>query len=187
MKIFVLGRSGACKTPFADAIASRLGMKRISASDWLKPLSEGISILTKQEHIDKLTNLALRELVKNPNATVESIRDNNDLTQPVIIEGLRSPTDFYQLVDLRHDMVVFLNRESNPYQTNAYESGLVVIDKYLKWAERIGLVDKERRVSYVFKVEEFDEVVENFVKFFQYRGWCVKCGDRGCLHQRSNS
>ena len=185
MKIFVLGRSGAGKTPFADAVAAQLGMKRISGSAWLKPLSEGMTFANKQEHIDKLTTLSLQELKKNPNAAVDFMREHNDLSQPVVIEGLRSPSDFFQLIDLRHDLVVFLNRDPNPYQTNAYESGLVVIDKYLKWAERNGFVDKERRVGYVYKIEELDETIDNFVKFFQYRKWCVICGDPGCEHQRS--
>lgn len=186
MKIFVLGRSGAGKTPFSDAVATQLGMKRISGSEWLKPLSEGMVFPTKQDHIDKLTALSIRELVKNPNAAVDYMKANHDLAQPVVIEGLRSPSDFFQLVDLRHDMVVFLNRDPNPYLSNAYESGLVVIDKYLKWAERNGFVDKERRVSYVYKIEELDEVIDNFVKFFQYRNWCVICGDRGCPHRRTS-
>ena len=187
MHIFVLGRAGAGKTPFADAIATQLGMTRISGSEWLKPLSEGMEFPTKQEYIDKLTELTINELKKNPNAAVDYMREHNDLSKPVVIEGLRSPSDFFQLIDLRHDLVVFLNRDPNPYQSNAYESGLIVIDKYLKWAERNGLVDKERRVSYVYTITELDEVVDNFVKFFQYRNWCIFCGDRGCSHQRGDS
>ena len=187
MKIFVLGRSGAGKTPFADALATQLGMTRVSGSEWLKPLSEGMTFPTKQDHIDKLTALSLVELRKNPNAAVDYMRATHDLSKPTVIEGLRSPTDFFQLCDLRHDLVIFLNREPNPYQTNAYESGLVVIDKYLKWAERNGFVDKERRISYTYKIEELDEAIDNFIKFFQYRNWCVICGDCGCQHQRQGS
>jgi hypothetical protein len=184
VKIFVIGKSSSGKTPFAEAVATQLGMEKISGSEWLKPFSEGMEFLTKQEHIDKLTDISLRELKKNSNAAVDYIQEHYDLTKPCIIEGIRSPSDFFQLINLKHDLVVGLNRSLNPYKSNAYESGLVVIDKYLKWAERNGLVDKERRVSYFYPIEELDEVIDNFVKFFHYRGWCVVCGIPLCKNHQ---
>lgn len=185
MKIFVLGRSSTGKSPFAKAIASQLGFEMISGSDWLIPLSENLTFSSKQERIDKLTALTQRELLKNPNAAVEYIKEHHDLSKPVVIEGIRSPSDFFQLVDLRHDLIIFLNRDPNPYQSTAFESGLIVIDKYIKWAERNGLVDRERRVSYIYPIEELDLVIENFVKFFQYKGWCKLCGDSFCPCERN--
>lgn len=187
MKIFVIGQSGTGKTPFAKLVGEQLGMKAISASEWLNKLSDGKRMNTKQEHIDVLTEITLRELRENQDACGDFIRANHDLTQPLIIEGCRNPRDFVQLFDPMHDVVIFLNRESNPYHTTPFEMGILVIDSYVNWTAGIGLLDKEKRVCYAYKIDELPKVIDNFVKFFKYKDWCVICGDSGCKHQRSSS
>lgn len=187
MNIFVIGQSGCGKTPFAEMIAPKLGMKHISASEWLKPITEGKDFPTKQEHIDGLTAISILELQKNPNACVDYIRSKYDLTHPMVIEGVRNPRDFLNLADMNRDVFVFLNRRPNPYRPSSFDRGVVVISDYVHWAVSNHLADKEKRVNFVYDVKELPNVVEDFVGWFQHKGWCVTCGDRGCEHSRSRS
>lgn len=186
MKVFVIGQSGSGKTPFAEMIAPRLGVPFYSASEWLKPITQGKAFLTKQEHIDGLTAISIKELQKNPNACLDYLRANHDLTQPCVIEGVRNPRDFIHLVDLNKDLLVFLNRKPNPYRPSTFDRGVVVISDYVHWVVANGLMDKERRVNFMYEMEDLNNVVEDFVKFFEYKGWCVTCGDRGCAHTRGS-
>lgn len=187
MKIFIIGQSGSAKTPFADAISRALNVKFVSASDWLKPITGDAKFKTKQEHIDGLTAVTLRELHKNFDACTDYITATNDLSAPLIIEGMRNPRDFVKMFDFRHDMVIFLNREDNPYRATQFERGIMVIDGYITWAVTNGLLDTERRVNFMFQPKDLDATVKNFIDFFRYKGWCVICGDRGCQHLRSGS
>jgi hypothetical protein len=184
MKIFIFGQSGSGKTPFAEMVAQQLGVKFISASEWLKPITQDKVFLTKQEHIDGLTAISINELRKNPDACVDYIRKTHDLTQPLIIEGVRNPRDFMNLADFQRDAFVFLNRKPNPYRPSTFDRGVVVISDYVHWLVANGLTDKEKRVNFIYEIEELGDVVDNFVKFFQHKGWCLTCGDLGCEHQR---
>lgn len=186
MKIFILGASGSGQTPFAAMIGEKLGIKVASASDWLNKLSEGISTKSKQEYIDTTTELAVRELRGNQNACFEFIKETNDLSKPLIIEGCRNPKDFIQLFDPMKDVVVFLNRDANPYHTTAFEHGIVVIDGYVNWTAKVGLLDKEKRINFKYDIKELSSVVDNFVQFFKYKDWCLLCGDTGCHCSENN-
>ena len=181
-----MGGSGTGKTPFSELVAKQLGIKCISASEWLKPLIDK-EFKTKQDHIDGLTELTIKELQKNPDACLDYIELTHDLTQPLVIEGVRNLRDFVHLADLQRDVMVFLNRKGNPHRPGSFDYGVVVISDYVNWAANNNLTDKEKRVSFQYTIDELPAVVDNFVKFFQYKGWCLTCGDLGCKHVKGSA
>jgi len=181
MNIWVLGANGSGKTPFAKMVSEALNIPLISVSDWLSPFIKGTILLTKQDQIDKTSEIAVREMIKDPDCIINWVRSR--LAKPSIIEGIRSPYEFTKLANLREDVVIFLNRENNPYRTNELEAGLLVINAYVHWAANIGLLDKEKRISYSYQMEEVSDAAADFIKIFKWRGWCLECGGIGCEHQ----
>jgi len=181
--IFLFGARGSGKTPFADMVSKELGINIISVSQWLKPLTEELVFAHKQQQIDTVTNININELIKDPNGFVNYVKSFEDT--PAIIDGICNIYDFSRLFDIRRDLIVFLNRNENPYKTNLFETGLLQIDSYLNWSAALGLIDKERRINYKFDMKDLREVADDFVKLFTWRGWCLQCGGAGCSHQKS--
>src|SRR6202030_1289981 len=97
------------------------------------------------------------------------------LNKPLIIEGCRNPSDFTQLFDPMHDIVIFLNRDNNPHQTTLFETGILVINSYVNWLANTQLLDREKRVCFEYKIEDLDKVIDNFIKFYNYHDWCKHC------------
>ncbi|MBY0552711.1 MAG: hypothetical protein K2W95_35840 [Candidatus Obscuribacterales bacterium] len=156
MKIFVLGRSKSGKSPFADAVASKLGLQHIKASQWVRQqfvAPAGVS--STPEFIDAITAFSLLRLRENPRACVEFIRTKYDLNQPSVIDGIRSLHDFVQLFDPASDRVVFLERKDNELKPTKFEEGLQLISTYVNQLVELQLLDSSRVDRYEYR--RFDE------------------------------
>lgn len=176
VKIFVLGSVGSCKTPFSKMIGERLGINQvISVSNWLNTLHNDSKLLNKQERFQVLTDLTIHELRKDKDSCVNYIKQNFSLSEPCIIEGLVNPNDFIQLFEPTKDIAIFLTREDNPYTTNFYEKGIILISHFVDWIAQTSLLDLEKRLNFMFKSENILDVVDNFVKLYEYKGWCKFC------------
>lgn len=185
MRIYVLGQSGSGKTPFSKMVGEKLNLPVISAGNWINGRISLDKQISKQKAIDLTTETSIKELRNDPDVCIDYVVQLlNMVGSDAIIEGIKNPRDFATLFDISKDLVIFLNRDKNPYTASSFEMGIVVIDHYVNWAASTGLLDQEKRVNFKYEISELPSVVENFVKFFNYMDWCLKCGGRGCEHQR---
>ncbi|MEZ0230175.1 MAG: hypothetical protein ACAI25_16250 [Planctomycetota bacterium] len=182
MKVFVLGRSGCGKTPFAQRVAAATGLHHVMASEWVRsrfPLTGGPG--TRDDHIAALTHFSVEELRRNPAVCVEFLAARHDLTKPSVVEGVRNPYDFIRLYDPRTDVVAFLENRANALHETAFESGLSVIRAHLEFLRRADLLRAEdglRILDYrwgvgaeppacaaakVVAARDFDAALEDFI------------------------
>ncbi len=150
MKVFVLGRSGCGKTPFAKRVAEATGANHVMASEWVRsrfPLTGGPG--TRDDHIAALTSFSVEELRRNPAVCVEFLAAKHDLTKPSVVEGVRNPYDFIRLYDPRTDVVAFLENRANALKETEFESGLGVIRAHLEFLQRAHLLRAEDGVRVV--------------------------------------
>jgi hypothetical protein len=141
MKLFVLGPSGAGKTPFARQAAGALGLQHVMASEWVRRLfPAGPPYPDRDAFVRAITHFSVEELRRRPDACVDYIRRHFDLSRPTVIEGVRNPHDFVHLFDPRQDRAVFLDHLRSELRRTAFEGGLDVIDGYLRFLQQTGLL-----------------------------------------------
>jgi adenylate kinase family enzyme len=172
MKIFVLGTSGAGKTPFAEAIAKASGLTHVKASGWVREKFPREKYASREEHISMMTCYSTVVLANNPMACVEYIRSSYDLSEECVIEGIRNPFDFAHLFDPKYDEVVFLKYARNNLPLTVFEEGLEVIGHYLRYLMRANIMNRWRYHEYTFdhflsrdcnsKETSLEEVFERF-------------------------
>jgi hypothetical protein len=137
VRIFVLGRSHAGKSPFARRTSEALGIRHVGASAWVREL------LPAGADVGTMTAFAIAELRRDPNVSVQSLRGRLAADEDAVIEGMRNPYDFTCTFDPRTDHAVFLELADDAVPT-AFERGLDVIAQYLAWLEEAGLLDEGR-------------------------------------------
>lgn len=159
MKIFVLGISRSGKTTLAKGIAEELKLPHISSSGWVRThFAEGAPI-------SDMTAYSQEQLEKNPSACLDYLQANYDLSIPCVIEGIRNPFDFIHLFDPREDLVILLDYVKNLTEATLFESGLEVIDRYVKWLEINQLIRSNRRLKLTFS--EFDTLLSRSIAFIR--------------------
>lgn len=143
-RLFVVGGSGTGKTPLARNVAAAYGVPHISASDWVRRLFPSEPGQDRQAHIEAMTRFSLEALAANPLACLEDLGRHHALSLPCVIEGMRNPSDLVRTFDPRADRCLSLRLEGNPLQPTTFESGLEVIDSYLRWLIAAGLMPADR-------------------------------------------
>jgi hypothetical protein len=153
-KLFVLGASGAGKTPIARQLADALGVRHVGASAWVRNAFAGMQLdpsftsagggspVDRQKVVEAMTRFSIEELRKNPRACLDVAGPEMDV--PCVVEGMRNPFDFVHAFDWRTDLVVFVHRADNPLERTAFEEGLEVIGNYLSWLNKAGILDRDR-------------------------------------------
>lgn len=144
MRIFVLGKSSAGKTPFARRVSEALGIRHVGASAWVRE-----RFGDRSASVEAMTRFAIDELRRDPNVSVVSLRTRVSAGEHCVIEGMRNPYDFTCTFDPRTDHAVFLDHAGGAAPT-AFERGLDVIRLYLAWLEDAGLLDPGRVHVYAF-------------------------------------
>ena len=144
MRIFVLGKSHAGKTPFARRVAEAFGIRHVGASAWVRE-----RFADRDTPVEVMTRFAIDELRRDPNISVASLRARVVTGEPCVIEGMRNPYDFTCSFDPRTDHAVVLDHAGGSPPT-AFERGLDVIRQYLAWLEEAGLLDAGRVHVYTF-------------------------------------
>ena len=144
MKLFVLGASGAGKTPIARQLADKLGVAHVGASAWVRrampaQAPEGMS---RQQAVEAMTRFSIEQLRENPRACLEVA--GPEMQAPCVVEGMRNPFDFVHAFDWRTDLVIFVSRGDNTLERTAFEEGLEVIGNYLSWLRKAGILDPDR-------------------------------------------
>lgn len=143
MRIFVLGKSHAGKSPFARRASEALGIRHVGASAWVrKRFPAGADVA-------QMTAFAIAELRRDPDVSVAALRSDLRADEDAVIEGMRNPYDFTCTFDPRTDHAVFLELASGAPPT-AFETGIDVIGQYLGWLEETGLLDAGRVHRYRF-------------------------------------
>lgn len=152
-RLFVLGASGAGKTPIARRAAEALGVPHVGASEWVRrvfgPSPEGVD--ERQRHIDAMTRFALAELRRDPEACLAYLGRNHALGEPCVIEGMRNPLDFVRTFDPRRDLAVVLELTESPLAKTGFEAGLDVIRDYLRWLVAVGLLDAAALMEHTYR------------------------------------
>lgn len=144
-KLFVLGASGAGKTPIARQLADALGVKHVGASAWVRNAFAGMQLEAghdRQAVVEAMTRFSLEELKKNPRACLDVAGPEMDV--PCVVEGMRNPFDFVHAFDWRTDLVVFVHRVDNTLERTAFEEGLEIIGNYLSWLNKTGLIARNQ-------------------------------------------
>lgn len=140
MKIFVVGKSGAGKTPFARRASEALGIRHVAASAWVR------ARFPPGSSVEEMTAWATAALRAEPNISVASLGLRPG--EHAVVEGMRNPYDFTCTFDPRTDHVVFL--EYGDRAPTAFERGIDVIRAYLAWLEGAGLLDAGRVRVYAY-------------------------------------
>jgi hypothetical protein len=164
MRIFVLGKSSAGKTPFARRVAKAFGMQHAGASAWVrerfpeaKPRDDAPSD-EKARFVESMTAFAIAELRRDPNVSVASLRARVSADSNCVIEGMRNPYDFTCSFDPRTDHAVVLDHTGGPAPTE-FERGLDVIRAYLAWLEGAALLEPGR--VHVYRFAEYGAIGED--------------------------
>ncbi|MGE0709992.1 MAG: hypothetical protein AB7N76_25935 [Planctomycetota bacterium] len=161
-RVFVVGASGAAKTPFARLLADALGGVAISASDGVREVLAPIEHLRREDRLAFVTEASRRSveaLRRDPDIVVRHLRERlSGLEErPVVLEGFRNPRDFAHLFDWRRDVAVSLVRDENPVPSGAFEAGLDVIAAYLKWATEVGILDAGRWIRCAHATDDLED------------------------------
>lgn len=160
MRIFVLGRSHAGKTPFARRASEALGIRHVGASAWVRER------FPAGGDVAQMTAFAIAELRRDPDVSLASLRGRLAADEPAVIEGMRNPYDFTCTFDPRTDHAVFLELADGGVPT-AFERGLDVIAQYLAWLEEAGLLDAGRVHRYRFtSYRDGDSTLEDAITDF---------------------
>lgn len=142
-RLFVLGTSGAGKTPLASRVAEVFQVPHVGASEWVRrvfgPSPAGAA--DRQRHIEAMTKFALDELRRDPEACLAYLERHHDLARACVVEGMRNPLDFVRSFDPRSDVAVFLEHVGGELHRTGFEAGLDVIRAYLHWLCAVGLLD----------------------------------------------
>lgn len=144
-KLFVLGASGAGKTPIARQLADALGVRHVGASAWVRNAFAGFTPEVghdRQKMVEAMTRFSIEELRKNPRACLDVAGPEMDV--PCVVEGMRNPFDFVHAFDWRTDLVLFVQRGDNTLERTAFEEGLAVIGDYLSWLNKAAILDRDR-------------------------------------------
>jgi hypothetical protein len=155
LKIFVLGSSGSGKTPVARRLCQALGLEHAPASAWVRerfPLprpADGASATERQAFVEAITRFAVAELRRDPWVSLDHLVEHHGLRASVV-EGMRNPFDFVHAYDPRADAVVWLEHTASTLAPTDFETGLAVIDAYLRWLERCGLAGSGPTLRYRF-------------------------------------
>jgi hypothetical protein len=156
VKVFVLGRSGAGKTPMASHLAGALGVPHLRASAWARdafPLEP--SSMERQAFIDAITAFSVEALRRDPWISVDHLARHADLGAPCVIEGVRNPFDFVHLYDPRVDASVWIEHTATTLEATELERGLDVIAGYLDWLARAGIRDEAASPRLVYRYAGF--------------------------------
>lgn len=143
----------------AKGLAEALCLPFISASGWVR------SHFGKEASIADLTAYSQEQLRQNSSACLDHLRAQYDLSSSCIIEGIRNPFDFIHLFDAKRDLVISLHYVTNPTQATLFETGLEVIEHYLKWLEQNALFASKRRLSLTFS--DFQGLLTKSLSFVQ--------------------
>lgn len=166
MKIFVLGRSGSGKTPFARKVSEATGWQVIGASEWIKIRFKGKQA-NREAYIREITEFSIRELGKNIDSCVNFIKSKYDLSKPCIIEGIRNPHDFASLYNPAEDTVVFLDWMFNPIPETGFERiGLRVVRDYLNFLCGTGILAED------IIVNDWQEAPTGISRVYDYKFDC---------------
>ena len=140
-KLFVLGSSGAAKTPIARMLAEALGIAHVGASAWVRrAFPPVIYPASRQEQVEAMTRFSIERLRENPRACLDVA--GPEMLVPCVVEGMRNPFDFVHAFDWRTDLVVFVERIDNTLVKTAFEGGLDVIRDYLVWLDAAGIASQ---------------------------------------------
>jgi hypothetical protein len=137
MRIFICGYSRSGKTHLANLLADRLDVKAITASGWLHKEEETrakpAENETKQEYINRLTQMSLEYLANDPDVCIRYIGQKG-----TIVEGLRNPRDFAHLFDAGTDVFIWCENTNVTEAATKFESsGLVAILRYVQFQQII--------------------------------------------------
>jgi hypothetical protein len=145
VKIFVIGTSGAGKTPVARQVADALGVPHVAASAWVRrvfpPLGADASARERDEQVAAMTRFSIEELRADPFVCLRSL--DGQLASDCVVEGMRNPFDLVHAFDPRTDLAVFLTRADNPVAPTEFERGVGVIRAYLAWLRASGIAPRE--------------------------------------------
>jgi dephospho-CoA kinase len=135
--IFVIGKSKTGKTTFSKKLAALLEMNHIQGSEWVKEKAKEENIIFSEENYrTEITNFALGFLRKDRNTCVDFIKNKYKLeNKGFLIEGLRNPYDFMNLVDFNKDYVFFLTlADVNNFKENSvFDYGVDIIEKTVNY------------------------------------------------------
>lgn len=140
--IFVIGMSHVGKTPLSDGLAAKLGMTRVSASEWVRskfqPGPDPSTVLAD------ITRFSQEELAKNPDICVNFMENKYGVSKGgFVIEGIRNPRDFMLLFRPERDFVVFLSFPRNPVSPTSFErEGIRVIQENTTWMVNNNLLSR---------------------------------------------
>lgn len=129
MNIFVIGFPESGRTTFCKSISDKLGIGYIEC---------GFSI--QFESPDRL-----KEAISYP-----EFKNN-------MLDGVASPADFTYCFNYEEDMVIFLNRIDNKYETKDWEAiNISVIRDYCYWLSSAGKLNKDRWLEFNFRFGDND-------------------------------
>lgn len=148
--VFVVGKSKTGKTTFSKKLAELLGMNHLQGSEWVKEKAKEENILFSEENYrEEITNFALKNLRENQNICVNFIKNKYNIeNKGFLIEGLRSPYDFMNLVDFNKDYVFFLTLPDRDKlkENSVFDYGVEIIEETVKYYgfPSVNLFSKDR-------------------------------------------
>lgn len=159
MRFFVVGTSHTGKSPFARRLAGKLGVRALSAGEWVRERAavhgearpgDAATPEARAAHVARLSSLAIDELRRDPGVSVASLRARLLAPdEPVVVDGMRNPYDFVHTFDSRTDRVVFLTLTTNA-PPQGFERGVEVIRDYVAWLADLGMVTADQVSHYKF-------------------------------------
>lgn len=200
-KVFVLGSSGAGKTPIARQLAEALGVRHVAASAWVRNAFADLQLhvdpkftsagaggggtADRQAVVEAMTRFSIEELRKNPRACLDVAGPEMDV--PCVVEGMRNPFDFVHAFDWRTDLVVFVQRGDNALERTAFEEGLEVIGNYLTWLRKAGILEGDRvLVRHFPDADAIEGVVTEALRWIDGRIAPVPAGDSRPVRVHAN-
>lgn len=166
MKIFIVGLPKSGRTSVAKALANVHGWRYIDAMSWVRSTFRSPKDDEHpQQHEDEYQQYLTKRMTVNPDFVSDHVEEMieicSDNDAVFVIDGIASPRDFTKLFDYRQDIIVFLNRTDNDYESRDHERiGTSVIRDYCFWMSAAGLLNRERWLEYNFRVpgEDSDHI-----------------------------
>ena len=136
---FVLGYTGVGKT----TLGLKLPGNHIAGSGWLKKYSQP-NFSSKKDRTEFLTDLTLKELVREPLIASNWVISQLDINKDNVIDGIRNPADFINLFDSTRDEVVWVINNNIKPMNSFEQQGLAVIRDYLMFLSEHGIIEQNQ-------------------------------------------
>jgi len=160
MNIFIIGQSGTGKTPIAKLIAKEKGMNHIKGSEYFRKAFK-TAYKDRNKFIKEITLFSKKELSKDPYININYLKDK---LGNAVVEGIRNPIDFTNLVCFKKDKIIYLEFTKNTLLRTDFEKGLDIIEDTCNWAIDSEIMKKEQFIKISFSCFYGEDSLEEKIK-----------------------